>query len=998
LEIVACCLDESSLPPFRCIDDSTVAHIELHPPLPSINWQSRLLKSGLFMNAASLFRDALAKPPGERAGFLEVACGRNADLRAVVQSMLDDHERTGESAALPSNPTQETSAFAQAPSSTGDFRPMVQSGLAIAGRYVLESKLGEGGMGEVWAARQTQPVKRRVALKLIKTGMDSKAVLARFEAERQALAVMDHPNIAKVLDAGLTPTGQPFFVMELVAGLPLNKFCDDAKLGVRERLELFVPICQAVQHAHHKGIVHRDLKPANILIATVDGRPIPKVIDFGVAKATSGSLVDASMATHFGAVVGTLEYMAPEQAGAAGEDVDTRADIYSLGVVLYELLTGMRPIDAARLKKAALTEMIRIIREEEPSKPSTRLSTADSLPSVAAVRRIEPKKLTALLRGELDWVVMKCLEKSRDRRYETASGLARDIQRYLMDEVVEARPPSAAYRLKKYLRRHRGVVAAASLLLLAVLGGLGAVVVVQKAANGRLAEANQRIAEERDEAERQRKSAADAKATAEANERTARQQAMLALTSMQLIVTEVDRKLTAQPGMAPLRISLLKILEKKWDELDVAMAGGIAGEAIPTLMAVRAKIADAWVSLDHIAEADAQYKRISEQAEQRLILKDRSDSARYNLALICRHWAPIKARLTSNPTEAQALRDRAVELLKEIRRDPRPQTGSPGAHFISEVLQGLLIESASSWVKEGDRAKAEAKYAEVGQICEAVLRDAESNAKWFVELKPELQKAVLRLFTQNLEISRAGRANNLCALGKVDEADAIYRGVIERSRAAQAKAPEDVNAREQLGLQLLNYGQYMQRAGRLDVASKNQAEAIGIFEGNYNNNPTDARLKRTYASGLYYFGVTRDAQGRAQEANALFKKSRDLRKELHAVSADTANKVNLMLAEAQLDNARAVKALAEQLSKAKSKDPDLKLDLARAMALLYRQARGADRDAFRKSALAALNQCLADGQKDQFVLASQHDLSALRDDAEFSALLAKLAPQARASQ
>ncbi len=299
-------------------------------------------------------------------------------------------------------------------------------------------------------------------------------MLQRFEQERQALAMMDHPNIARVLDAGLTPTGQPFFVMELVNGLPMTRFCDEARLTPRERLELFVAICQAVQHAHQKGIVHRDLKPANILVTLIDGKPVPKVIDFGVAKATAaaGKLTDESFSTQFGSVVGTLEYMAPEQAGFSGEDVDTRADIYSLGVILYELLTGLRPIDARLLRNAAITEMIRLIREEEPSKPSTRLSTDESLPSLAALRQTEPRRLMAMLRGELDWVVMKCLEKGRERRYETASGLARDIQRYLADEPVEARPPSAGYRLGKFLRRHRTAAIAASLVLLALLVGI----------------------------------------------------------------------------------------------------------------------------------------------------------------------------------------------------------------------------------------------------------------------------------------------------------------------------------------------------------------------------------------------------------------------------------------------------------------------------------------------------------------------------------------------
>src|SRR5262249_22925459 len=269
---------------------------------------------------------------------------------------------------------------------TGDSEPGTEPGAVIAGRYTLVEKIGEGGMGEVWVAKQTEPVKRKVALKLIKAGMDSKAVLQRFEQERQALALMDHPHIARVLDGGMTPERRPVFGMELVHGLPLTKFCDEAKLGIRPRLELFAAICQAVQHAHHKGIVHRDLKPANILVTIIDGRGVPKIIDFGVAKAVSGRLTEESLSTQFGAVVGTLEYMSPEQAGFAGEDIDTRADIYSLGIILYELLTGLRPFDRKRLKKAAFAEMIRIIKEEEPSKPSTRISTDELAPSMAALR------------------------------------------------------------------------------------------------------------------------------------------------------------------------------------------------------------------------------------------------------------------------------------------------------------------------------------------------------------------------------------------------------------------------------------------------------------------------------------------------------------------------------------------------------------------------------------------------------------------------------------
>jgi tRNA A-37 threonylcarbamoyl transferase component Bud32 len=453
------------------------------------------------MTEETLFHEALARPAGDRAALLDSACAGQPDLRAAVEAFLAAHEASAELLDRPAadlgqtvdsdagqarplatwqnTPQPGERGCAIAPSadtarlaSTTDYQPPFAPGAVIAGRYTLVEKIGEGGMGEVWVAKQTAPVKRKVALKLIKAGMDSRAVLQRFEQERQALALMDHPHIAKVLDGGLTHERRPFFVIELVHGLPLSKFCDEAKLGIRQRLELFTPICQAVQHAHQKGVIHRDLKPSNILVTIIDGKPIPKVIDFGVAKATSGRLTDESLSSQFGAVVGTLEYMAPEQAGYGGADIDTRADIYSLGVILYELLTGLRPLDAERLRKAALTEIVRIIKEEEPSKPSTRLSTDARAPSLAALRHTEPRKLAALLRGELDWVVMRCLEKERDRRYETANGLARDIQSYLTDEPVEARPPSAGYRLQKFVRRNRGRVIAGSLVLLALMVGL----------------------------------------------------------------------------------------------------------------------------------------------------------------------------------------------------------------------------------------------------------------------------------------------------------------------------------------------------------------------------------------------------------------------------------------------------------------------------------------------------------------------------------------------
>ena len=443
----------------------------------------------------AIFLAALERPAGAgRATYLDSACGGPGELRRRVEALLLAHDQPGSFLASPAAHVAGTETFAEGTGSppvsmhevtriAEEFpgrteadpappREVEEVGSWI-GPFRLIRVLGQGGMGVVYMAEQERPIRRRVAIKVIHPGTESSRVVARFEAERQALAMMDHPNIANVLEAGQTEAGRPYFVMELVPGLPITQYCDAARLTTAERLALFIPVCEAIQHAHQKGIIHRDVKPSNVLVTTQDGGPVAKVIDFGIAKSFDQRITERSLLTEVGAILGTLEYMSPEQAEMGAMGVDTRADVYALGVLLHELLVGSTPLERVRLRGAGLSEILRTIREEEPQRPSDRLAElGDSLASVAALRKTEPSKLARQVRGDLDWVVLKALQKDRRRRYESANALARDIRRHLDGDPVEAYPPGVGYRLGKFLRRHRGAVAAASLLLVALVAGV----------------------------------------------------------------------------------------------------------------------------------------------------------------------------------------------------------------------------------------------------------------------------------------------------------------------------------------------------------------------------------------------------------------------------------------------------------------------------------------------------------------------------------------------
>jgi serine/threonine protein kinase/Flp pilus assembly protein TadD len=808
------------------------------------------------MTEETLFHEALAQPPAERPAFLEKACAGQPELRAAVEALLAAHEDSGSlldrpPAELGSNGDPEpdparpggTGGYTpqpaeDAPLVTTVYRPDLEPGAVIAGRYTLVEKIGEGGMGEVWVAKQTEPVKRKAALKVIKAGMDSRAVLQRFEQERQALAHMDHPNIAKVLDGGLTPDRRPFFVMELVNGLPLTRFCDEARLAIRERLELFTAICQAVQHAHQKGIVHRDLKPANILVTLIDAKPVPKVIDFGVAKATAGKLTDESLSTQFGAVVGTLEYMSPEQAGYAGADIDTRSDIYSLGVILYELLTGLRPLDAKRLQKAAFTEMLRVIKEEEPSKPSTRLSTDEAAPSLAALRQIEPRKLAALLRGELDWVVMKCLEKQRDRRYETANGLARDLQRYLADEPVEARPPSAGYRLRKFLRRNKGPVLAAGLVLLALVGGVIGTTLGMVHAEQRRVEAEQareREAEQREKAEK-------------ARDRT--RQALDAMTS-----SVTGDSLTTQQAISDEQKKFLTEVLSYYQEF----AGDKADDE--QSRARTAEAANRVGAIEHGLGREAESAAACAQAlailEKLAIDFPAVPLYRQHLARSHNNLGSLLAGLGKRP-EAEQQYQQALAILEKLATD-FPAVPLYRQHLArSHTDLGFQLQHLGKW------AQAEQHYRQALVLQERLVADFPAV--------PE--------YRQELALSHDNLASLLDNLGKRPEGGQEHRQALAHREKLAADFPVVPQYRFGLALSHIGLGEYLSVLGEGPEAEQQYRQALPLLEKLAAEFPAVPRYRQGLAVSHNNLGNLLAGLGKRPEAEQQFRQALAIRQKL----------------------------------------------------------------------------------------------------------------------
>ncbi len=775
----------------------------------------------------------LARQPVRVADFLR---GEGLDPDAASPDLLRELDRLD----AYYRPQDQTRPYGVAPVEP-DEPDEAAAGMVLGGRYTLVQKIGGGGMGDVWMAQQTAPVRRTVAVKLIKAGMDTRAVLARFDAERQALAVMDHPHIARVLDGGSTPAGRPFFVMELVKGVPITKFCDERKFTPQQRLELFIPVCEAIQHAHQKGVIHRDIKPGNVLVAMYDDKPVVKVIDFGIAKATAQPLTERTLVTGFGAVVGTPEYMSPEQAGFNQLDIDTRSDVYSLGVLLYELLTGTTPVDRKSLQDAAVHEVLRIVREVDAPRPSDRLSSSANLPGIAATRGTEPKKLSGQFRGELDWVVLKALEKDRGRRYDSALAFAADVRRHLANEVVAARPPTPGYRLRKFVRRNRVPVLAVAAVFVALLGGVVGTTLG-------LLEANH----QRDEKEDARGKEATQKGFAEANAATANANAAEA--------------------------------ERKRVEADAATKAAKAAKDVAAAEAKKAREAEDATLAD--------FRATTGDVLTNLLAKDSelNSEARTFLKELLKRWEGFSQR-AGDDLRSRLIRAEGLFRVASIQS----QLGSQDlalvkCHDAQKILDAVLVEMpdsveamellayvlghiAEKWTTQSREEELRAYQMEL-QLWQEVARrkPADPNGRYMIARAhlcfgkyhlesrdiPLAEEAFLKCKEIDEALLRADGKNALyldssiaCGLALAQCKDfsgknpvAAYRGVLTQADAALADDPDRMSLRLAKSTIHENLGKALFDRGSGEEALRHYAQAHEVYQGLCRDSPGRVEFQR----------------------------------------------------------------------------------------------------------------------------------------------------------
>ena len=830
----------------------------------------------------AIFEAALDLPVPQRAAYLKQTCGTDGERRERLEHLLAAHEQA--------DGILEQSPVVSVRENFAAAAPLTEKPGDRIGRYRLLQQIGEGGCGVVYMAEQEEPVRRRVALKVIKLGMDTRQVIARFEAERQALALMDHPNIAKVHDAGTTDTGRPFFVMELVRGVRITDYCDEASLPTEQRLALFVQVCHAIQHAHQKGIIHRDIKPSNILVTRHDGVPVPKVIDFGIAKATSDQrLTDKTFFTAFEQFIGTPAYMSPEQAEMSGLDIDTRSDIYALGVLLYELLTGRTPFDAKELTRAGLDEMRRTIREREPAPPSTRLNTmlAGELVAVAQHRQAEPARLATLIRGDLDWIVMKALEKDRTRRYETATGLALDVQRFLHHEPVIARPPTNLYRFQKMIRRNRLAFAATSAVILALVVGLGLATWMffkERVARERAVAAERKAVAAAAKSEQVAAFLKDMLGSAGPSVAPGRDRTLL-LEILDRTAARLGQDLKDQPAVQiELRLLLADIyhsltLYKNMEDMareNLRLARATFGEENTAVADALCQVGDALMHRRVLDEAETLTRQsLAMQTKLRGRESAEAAAALYTLSAVLRfQWSAGVADAPARLVEAETVTREMLAIRRKIFGNEHPDVAK-ALDSLSAVLrdknqpaeaEAVVRESLALRRKlfPGDHPDLTRSMQFLGEILaeQGKLAEAETLLREGLEMGRRMHGG------DGLAMANDGLARVLERQGKLAEAETLYRKAVELGKKHLGEDhPEVVTYLSKLA-------GVLHHAGKLDDAEAVEREALAILrKRSGNEDPNTANSLATLITTLLANGKFAAAEPLARECLALREKN-----------------------------------------------------------------------------------------------------------------------------
>jgi serine/threonine-protein kinase len=848
--------------------------------------------------------------------------------------------------------------FVETINHVGPSGSAAQSGAVgkVIGDYEVLQELGRGGMGVVYKARH-RILKRTVALKMILAGTHSTgAALQRFLAEARAVAHLQHPGIVQIFDMG-QHEGLPWFSLEFVDGPDLQKALNSKPRDARSAAALVETICRTMQYAHTHGILHRDLKPANILL---DSNGNPKVTDFGLAKEVDN---ENSAATRDGTIMGSPSYMPPEQARGKIAEVTAKSDQYSMGAVLYQMLTARPPFITDR----PLETVMQVINNEP----------------------VTPRQLQPAIPADLETICLKSLQKDPAQRYDSCEAMADDLRRFLNGEPILARPVSRLQRAWRWCRRNPKIAipsaaAGFSICLTAIIASWAWAATSAQARQ--IADEKKNVEVQRDEADRQRAIANQQRQMAEEKEEIARKQALLALQNIQFVLTQTDGTLKQRPGMNDLRITILEAVSKKWNELDVELAGGIRGEAIPTLMAIRHQIAVSLYELDQLEKANAEFTSLYNLSAERIATKGRTDSARINRAKIATLWAPVRNRLENNPEASLSLLTEAESLVRECLSDPRPEPNSPSPEDIRETLAAILQNKGVDLLRQGKMTETQACFSEGLALMAEVLRSIRS-APGFDQLSADEKDTRTAARQISHDKAAVGLAYLNMRLGKIDESIAIYDSAIAARKEIYERRKNMPVLRQELAGYLATYAQSLLWIGRLEPAGSLAQDSIGHFDELYQLDPAKAEYKRQLANAVYRLATIRDLQGHAAESASLFERCRALRQELTNQSTDEKNNTNLMLALAACGKTDEARKIVDELTAMQTKNGERHLECARALALLSRVAADDAKPELLNLALTALERAASEGYADPFRVRSEPELAPLREQPRFIAVV-----------